>query len=275
MKILKKIHDSALYRSAKFTSTLGLLKHRERELISKQEKDFENMGLNRSDGVAHLNRILNDEFNQEFNETRGMWSEHLVFFSSLSLRGVNFKNILEIGTHKGETTRILNHLFPEAEIMTIDLPTNVAKGIEIYTYSESDEIISARETNIGGVQNIQQIQMDSCNLVFGKLSFDLIWLDGAHGYPVCTIDITNAIRMVAAGGLIICDDVYKHLKNSDGIYDSTATFETLQAFREAGVLEYSLINKRLSGQFNLWKSQTKYIAVAKVHEQFKSGLFAQ
>ena len=79
--------------------------------------------------------------------------------------------------------------------------------------------------------------------------------------------------MVAAGGLIICDDVYKHLKNSDGIYDSTATFETLQAFREAGVLEYSLINKRLLGQFNLWKSQIKYIAVAKVHEQFKSGVF--
>lgn len=273
MNIIKRVHDSALYRSAQFISTLGLLKQRERELITKQVKDFENMGLNRSEGVAHLNSVLNTEFNQEFYETRGMWSEHLVFFSSLSLRGVNFRNILEIGTHKGETTRILNKLFPEAEIMTIDLPTNIAKSIEIYTYSESDEIIGARETNIGGIQNIQQIQTDSCSLVFGELSFDLIWLDGAHGYPVCTIDITNAIRMVAPEGLIVCDDVYKHLKNSDGMYDSTATFETLQAFREAGVLEYSLIKKRLSGQFNLWKSQTKYLAVAKVHEQFKSGIF--
>ena len=249
---------------------LGLLRHRERELTSNQVEKFEGLSLNRSEGLEHLNKVLRSEFNQEYLEIRGMWSEHMVLFSSLSLNGVNFKKILEIGTHKGETTRVLHRLFPDAEITTWDLPTDVVKHMEIYTYSDSDQIIRERDTNIGEIHNIQQIQRDSCNMVFEESSYDLIWLDGAHGYPVCTIDITNAVRMVAPGGLIVCDDVYKYLKKSDGMYDSTSTFETLEAFRKCGILEYSLLSKRLAGQFNLWRSQTKYIAVAKVHEHSKS-----
>jgi hypothetical protein len=270
MKTLKKAHDSVLYRSAHFISMLALLRHRERELTSNQVEQFEGWSLNRSEGLEHLNKVLRSEFDQEFLETRGMWSEHLVLFSSLSLSGVNFKKILEIGTHKGETTRVLHRLFPDSEITTWDLPTDVAKHIEIYTYSDSDQIIRERETNIGQIHNIHQIQRDSCNLVFDESSYDLIWLDGAHGYPVCTIDITNAVRMVAPGGLIVCDDVYKYLKKSDGMYDSTSTFETLEAFRKCGILEYSLLRKRLAARFNLWKSQTKYIAVAKVREHSNS-----
>ena len=31
--------------------------------------------------------------------------------------------------------------------------------------------------------------------LFNNETFDLIWIDGAHGYPVVCSDITNAIRL--------------------------------------------------------------------------------
>ena len=31
--------------------------------------------------------------------------------------------------------------------------------------------------------------------------FDLIWVDGAHGYPVLPIDLHNACRLINDGGL--------------------------------------------------------------------------
>ena len=44
--------------------------------------------------------------------------------------------------------------------------------------------------------------MNSVNLLNHKKSYDLIWIDGAHGYPVVCIDIINAItKLIRDGGL--------------------------------------------------------------------------
>ena len=38
--------------------------------------------------------------------------------------------------------------------------------------------------------------------------YDLIWIDGAHGYPIITIDIVNSLRIINPKGIILCDDIY-------------------------------------------------------------------
>jgi predicted O-methyltransferase YrrM len=264
MKNIKRLRDSSKYRSAKLISISGLFSKRESKVRSLQDSQFEKMSLDRIKGLQRLGKILRSEFDREYSEDRGMWSEHLVLFASISVSKNQIRNILEIGTHKGETTRILHQLFPDANITTIDLPDRIAKESQIYTYSDSDQIIVQRKANIGSIDRINQLQMNSCGLVFHEQKYDLIWLDGAHGYPICAIDVTNAVRMVSVEGFIICDDVYTRLKHSDEMYDSTATHEVLEAFRKSEILHYELLYKRLSIQFNFWKSQTKYLAVAKL-----------
>ena len=38
-------------------------------------------------------------------------------------------------------------------------------------------------------------QMNSINLFNHKKKYDLIWIDGAHGYPMVTTDIINSLKL--------------------------------------------------------------------------------
>jgi predicted O-methyltransferase YrrM len=258
---LKRMSDSVKYRSSGFLAKLSYFVGKEEERKKSQEITFKKFSLDRQLGLSKLNRILESEFGKSYSEKNGMWSEHLLFFAALSLNPIKIDRILEIGTHKGETTRILHLLFPLSKITTMDLPPALAKELDIYSYGESNEIIEARKQNIGGINEIYEVQRDSCNLTIEENKYDLIWLDGAHGHPVCCVDITNAIRLIEHKGFIVCDDVYTTLRNSDSFYDSTATLQVLEAFKKSHLIDFSLINKRLSARSNIYKSQSKKIAV--------------
>jgi predicted O-methyltransferase YrrM len=257
----KRYRDSIKYRTSGFIARLNYFVEKEKENKKRQELMFKKFNLDRQRGLTKLNKILESEFEKSYTENNGMWSEHLLFFAALSLDSIEIRKILEIGTHKGETTRILHLLFPLATITTTDLPPNLAKELKIYSYGESNEIIEARKQNIGAIKEIYQVQQDSCNLTIENNKYDLIWLDGAHGHPVCCVDITNAIRLIEAKGFVLCDDVYTTLRNSDSYYDSTATLQVLEAFEKSHLINFSLINKRISARFNVFKSQSKKIAV--------------
>jgi predicted O-methyltransferase YrrM len=258
---VKRMSDSVKYRSSGFLAKLSYFVGKEEERKKSQEITFKKFNLDRQLGLSKLNRILESEFGKSYSEKNGMWSEHLLFFAALSLNPIKIDRILEIGTHKGETTRILHLLFPLSKITTMDLPPALAKELDIYSYGESNEIIEARKQNIGGINEIYEVQRDSCNLTIEENKYDLIWLDGAHGHPVCCVDITNAVRLIEHEGFIVCDDVYTTLRNSDSFYDSKATLQVLEAFKKSHLIDFSLINKRLSARSNIYKSQSKKIAV--------------
>jgi hypothetical protein len=74
-----------------------------------QESQYLSLGLDRSLGLMKLNTTLNKLYDKTYLETNGMWSEHLILFSAISESNYNIEKILEIGTFKGETTRILSH----------------------------------------------------------------------------------------------------------------------------------------------------------------------
>jgi predicted O-methyltransferase YrrM len=102
--------------------------------------------------------------------------------------------------------------------------------------------------------------MNSIALVnFENNEYDLVWIDGAHGYPVVALDIINAYRITRNHGLILVDDVWLNKKDNDAIYSSVAAYETLLAIKDANLVDsFRLFFKRIGGKHNI-KRERKYI----------------
>ena len=211
------------------------------------------LGGERDEIIEHLNTALEEAGLAPYNENRGMYSEHLVIFAAIS-KSIRYqpKSILEIGTYDGKTATLLARLFPNALITTIDLEDDdpLFKG----SYKRDEEascrsFIDKRDALLKHERNICQIQKNSLWLSRQKNSkYDLIWLDGAHGYPVACCDITNAVRMLSQDGILMCDDVYVNTKTDDATYKSKASWETLSQFAKAGILSVDLLRKRLGSE---------------------------
>jgi predicted O-methyltransferase YrrM len=184
-----------------------------------------------------------------------MWSEHLVFFAAISVSKVIATNILEIGTFKGETTRILADLFPKSHIDSIDLAHDEIRSIGTYAYA-ANELPNSKEMP----SNITLKTLNSLKLLNESTRYDLIWVDGNHKSPYVQVDIASAIRLVSNSGFVLCDDIYQNAsrfeKNS-----GPEGLETILAFKEAGMIQVTFIRKRLSKKFNNRITGSKFLAV--------------
>lgn len=126
---------------------------------------------------------------EEYDNPRMSWHYHA--FASLSMLYPRAR-ILEVGTWRGEFSKWLSELFPEGEVVTIDIKDHV-----------EDTSIDFENSNL--TRHI----MDSTNMLseFGENSFDLIWMDGAHRYPQCVLDFYQCRMMLKSGGVLGCDDI--------------------------------------------------------------------
>lgn len=112
------------------------------------------------------------------------------------------KRILEIGTKHGRTTINLARFSPkDAEIVTID--------------KDQSQDQSALLNYPHACKKIKFIQADTSKFNFSdsrgimgiKLgTFDLIFIDGCHDYPVAVKDAYNAIQIINEYGVIIWHD---------------------------------------------------------------------
>ena len=236
--------------------------------LSFQNSLYSKNNLNRKEGLDLLNKILHKEKLDLYNESFGMYSEHLIMFAAMSFNKINkINSILEIGTFDGITSIILSKIFPHAEIITIDLKDNdpIFKNI----YDRNDDIkresfIKERNLRLSKIEKIKFIQMNSLEITIDSLhhdKFDLIWIDGAHGYPTVCSDITNAIRLSHAQTILMCDDVWKNLKNSDPMYSSIAAWQTLEEFYKAGIIRTDFFYKRLGKKY---LTSEKFISLSKL-----------
>ena len=260
-RLFNRIISSFIFRSSLLFSVLPIFKRREMARIREQDRSFRKYGLNRAAGIDLLNDICATEFNCLYSENMGMWSEHLVFFASIAASGRKPQRILEIGTFRGETTIFLSRLFPESEIVTVDLPTKVARDMNLYDYRKTNATFEIRKNNLSKLNNVCLRESSSVALLHSREEFDLIWLDGAHGFPVVTLDIANAFRMISTFGFVICDDVYKRFKRSDAIYDSDATYQTLIELESAGLIQVDYLMKRIGARFQVYLKFNKELAV--------------
>jgi predicted O-methyltransferase YrrM len=230
----------------------------ESKYIDEQEQRFSKLNLTYSGTQDELDLLYlsNNDIKVE------MSSCHHNLFVAFRKK-YKFDNILEIGTHSGAGAVLLSTLFPMAKITTIDLPDNHPIFLETYgrnSTNERNEFIRKRDELLNSKSNIKFTQINSLDLTFSNESFDLIWVDGAHGYPVVNIDIINSLRMVNKNGFVVCDDVYKHVRRSDEMYCSTASYETIKELFSANLIKYSLILKRTIKPWG-HASVRKYIAI--------------
>lgn len=229
----------------------------------KQNLIFKRLGLNRFKAIKKLYEIYNKYPFLKNN----MQSEHGTLFSAISLRRKKIK-ILEIGTYDGKNAYLLSKLFPKAFIITIDLPNN-DKNLRL-TYNRNEQFYKfckSRDRIIKKSKNIFFKKINSLSLIFFKRKFDLIWIDGAHGYPVVASDIINSIKLLNTNGIILCDDIFlDNILPQDDIYTSVATFETLKNLENAGIINYKLIYKRLDIKNNSNPDLRKFIGFVKINK---------
>ena len=228
-----------------------------------QNKIFEHFGLNRQEGIK---KLTSTKKNLDFKlRNSGMSSEHEVIFSSLSnSKNKSFPDILEIGTFDGYNSLLLSNLFPNSKIDTIDLSETDDDFVNFYNRKDNiNKFIQDRNIILSKNKNINFSPLNSLKLLNYKKKYDLIWIDGAHGYPVVCIDIINSLHILKENGLILCDDVHLKLNqsNSDIMYSSIATYETLNELKKQDLINFRLIYKRLSAQHNSIENKRKFIAI--------------
>ncbi len=219
---------------------------------SEQDQIFNEIGLSRSDGLTKLNNVLMQYFGENFDETIGMYSEHLVLLSSISCLNKSIKNILEIGTFDGKTALILSKIFEDANILTIDLPSTDSDFESTYDRQGlCQTFVENRNKNLEN-KRIKFLESNSIALVNDEEKYDLIWVDGAHGYPVVSMDIINSYRLCSENGYVLIDDVWEKVVYSDKFYKSIAAHESLTALKSSKLInDFYLIPKRLGVEFNL------------------------
>ena len=225
------------------------------KLFVDQKASYSALGLTYEEAIKKLDEVCWRRFGITFSENNGMWSEHLVFFAAVSVSKMNVTNVLEIGTFKGETTRILADLFPKSQIDSIDLSHDEIRSIGTYAYA-ANELPNSKEMP----SNVTLKTLNSLKLLNESTRYDLIWVDGNHKSPYVQVDIASAIRLVSNSGFVLCDDIFlkplRFEKNS-----GPEGLETILAFKEAGMIRVSFIRKRLSNKFNNRLTGAKFLAV--------------
>ena len=231
--------------------------------LSDQNLRYSQFGLDRCAGVARLNEVLVSLDLEEYDEMNGMYSEHMVLFAALSVsKASSSLAILEIGTWNASFTKILSSLFPSSEILTIDLPVQDDDFVSSYGRSRNvDKFLALRAKNLKNLNNVKFVEMNSLMLSIEVAhKFDLVWVDGAHGYPTVACDIANTVRLLNENGICLVDDVWDNLSFNDKMYKSIGAFESLLALSDAGLIEKPLLFlKRLSPVKNIKRHQ-KFIA---------------
>jgi len=173
------------------------------DLLKEQEQSFRNLGL-----VRDIDAVISNFPGLKSSASQGLVSEHYPLFASIAASGFSPQTILEIGTFDGAFTRFLSLIFPYAAITTYDLPLEEGFQLE-YGRADQEKYVSERSKNIDDVANVTLVERNSVSLTLDSVSrFDAIWVDGDHGYPVATMDITNAIRLLTPGGYLVIDDVF-------------------------------------------------------------------
>ena len=151
-----------------------------------------------------------------------------------------------------------------SKIDTLDLPDDDQNFLNSYQrrdYQKRTIFCERRDALINNINNISFIKMNSLQLINSNRKYDLIWIDGAHGYPYSTIDIINSLKLINPGGIILCDDVYKKTRKNDKFYISTSTYETLRALEKAKIIKYDLFYKRLDKKINSNPYKEKFIGI--------------
>lgn len=249
-----KIAQAVFLKIAKRLDANSIDKHK----LKNQNIEFAKMGLDRELGLSKINQICDSIFGQSYSETNGMWSEHLVLLASISESGKSIKNILEIGTFKGETTRLLASLFPNSKITSLDLEFDEVQKKGKYSYALEE----MKSNSKIALKNVTFMKKNSLNLISDTSKYDLIWIDGDHRSPTVVSDIINSIRLLNKNGIAICDDVFLRKMWWGDKYSDEHSFKCLHELKCENIILLHFVYKRMGRQFNNVLVGSKKLGVA-------------
>ena len=207
----------------------------------------------------------------DYHDQNLSWHFHLFagFKRKFEERNIKIDKILEIGTYNGEFTNFLSEVFPDAEIISIDLNENDESFTSSYNREDPIKIsnfLKARKKNLDK-KNIKFKVMNSLDIGnnFKKNFFDLIWIDGDHLNPQVTLDIFQSLKLIKKDGIICVDDVIADIQKdkTNTQYVSNESFKTLEYFNNLKFLNTKYIIKRIRGR-NL--DSKKFISISSLEE---------
>jgi len=151
--------------------------------------------------------------------TEGHCSKKQVeYIMDLVVKRPEIKTVLEIGFNAGHSAFAFLAARGDIRVVSIDI------GRYEYTLKGKalvDSIFGGRHTLMIGNSLLLMPQLLE---MFPEFKPDLVFVDGGHDYPVPGSDIENALKMLKPGGLLLVDDVCRHMVDV-----SKAVFETLNS----------------------------------------------
>ena len=167
--IFRKILSFKNKSFQKLNFHIKAIRYNSKKVNEKQIQCYLQAGLNRDRGLKKLNFILNKLNFKTYNESNEMYSEHLIIFGAIADKYQNsIRNILEIGTFDGKTSKILSSLFPLSKINTIDLKDNDPIFINSYGRENiqiRNSFINKRNALLKSAGNINFFQLNSLNIM--------------------------------------------------------------------------------------------------------------
>jgi predicted O-methyltransferase YrrM len=113
---------------------------------------------------------------------------------------------LEIGTHRGVTTRILAKRFPEMAIVTVDpgdqIPMSERPAIQLEEFLPQDQIGEL----VRDYANVTVIRQRFEDIAWGDQRFEMVFVDGNHRLPHVLKDSYLALQLVTSPGVIVWHD---------------------------------------------------------------------
>jgi len=119
------------------------------------------------------------------------------------------RRIFEVGTFEGATTLALANAAPDAEVLTLDLPSgSPGEGVRHETDSVDQGRTGIRFRDTRAADSIIQLVGDSRLFDFSPWygTCDLVLIDGCHERSVVESDTANAIRLASRNGIVVWDD---------------------------------------------------------------------
>ena len=238
--------------------------HNRATILNQELEKFQSCGLDQEKAIEQLNSILSDQ-GKQYNADRD--SVHWLLFAALSERK-KIKKILEIGTYEGEFTHILGKLFPDAEIVTVDLPENDPIIKATYNRANSEVLSSyadkqGHNTKDGNIRSVKSNTIFLMDALETGEKFDIIWVDGGHLYPDVAWDISIAYHILKPGGMMFCDDIIPSKKSYNNGYVSTESFEVLNYLEERIDSPVTYFLKRTDPYLYALDHTRKYVGLVK------------
>lgn len=236
-----------------------LTQRRRTRVIESQRTIFTASGLN-FDTAANKCASIFKGLGLQRDDT----SMHYEVFAAIS-DTTRVTRLLEIGTSSGNFTQFLATLLPHANIHTWDLPPAEFTNSRVDAYRSIQvgygDQTAKSESRLDGLKNVVQVRKDSTHLAFESESYDVVWVDGDHKFPVVAFDVINALRLTSRGGWICVDDVRPSDSNR-GDLGSQETYYSVKHLEQIGLVSLHLVMKRLdSASMLLGPDARKYIAI--------------